>query len=73
MVKAKFGDAVRSKNPTAQVNEALCKILAHNLCVVIQSMFELGIEPAFSAGREKKQKTTQNSFPVTIDSAGYLL
>ncbi|HYX71222.1 MAG TPA: transposase, partial [Nitrososphaera sp.] len=37
MVKAKFGGFVRSKLPTAQVNEVLCKILCHNLCVVIQS------------------------------------
>jgi hypothetical protein len=30
-----------SKTETAQVNEALCKVLCHNLCVVIQSMYEL--------------------------------
>ena len=48
MVKAKFGDALRSKTDTAQVNELLCKVLCHNLCVLIQSMYELGIEPEFS-------------------------
>lgn len=32
---------------TAQINEALCKVLCHNLCVVIQSAHELGIEPEF--------------------------
>jgi transposase len=47
MIKAKFGDALRSKTPTAQINEALCKVLAHNLCCVIQSIYELGIEPTF--------------------------
>lgn len=47
MVKAKFGGHIRSKSDTAQVNEALCKILCHNLCCVIQSMFEFGIEPNF--------------------------
>jgi transposase len=47
MVKAKFGGYVRAKLPTAQVNEVLCKILCHNLCVVIQSMSELGIEANF--------------------------
>ncbi len=47
MIKAKFGDALRSKTKTAQVNEALCKILCHNICVVIQSIYELGIEPTF--------------------------
>jgi hypothetical protein len=29
------------------VNEALCKILCHNICCVIQSQCELGIEPVF--------------------------
>jgi len=47
MIKAKFGDAVRSKSDVAMRNEVLAKILAHNICVVIQSQCELGIEPAF--------------------------
>lgn len=47
MIKAKFGDALRSKTEVAQVNEALCKVLAHNICCLIQSMFELKIEPEF--------------------------
>jgi len=47
MIKAKFGDALRSKTKTAQTNEALCKILCHNICCLIQSIFEFGIEPTF--------------------------
>jgi transposase len=47
MIKAKFGDSLRSNTRTAQYNEALCKILCHNICVVIQSIYELGIEPTF--------------------------
>jgi transposase len=47
MIKAKFGERLRCKTETAQVNEALCKVLCHNLCVVIQSMYELGVDPAF--------------------------
>jgi hypothetical protein len=31
----------------ALVNEALCKILCHNLCVLIQEQHELGIEAVF--------------------------
>ena len=49
MVKAKFGGAVRSKTPVAQVNEVLAKILCHNVCVLIQSVYELGISPVFDA------------------------
>ncbi len=47
MMKAKFGDSVRSKTDTAQKNEVLAKVLCHNLVVLIHEMYELGIEPAF--------------------------
>jgi transposase len=46
-VKRKFGGSVRSKNPTAQVNEVLCKALCFNLTCLVHAMFELGIEPSF--------------------------
>ncbi len=47
MIKAKFGGSVRAKSGTAQVNEVLCKILCHNICVLIQSIYELELEPTF--------------------------
>jgi len=47
MIKMKFGANVRAKTPVAQVNEALCKILCHNICVLIQSIYELNLEPVF--------------------------
>jgi hypothetical protein len=47
MIKSKFGDSLRSKTKTAQINEALCKVLCHNICCLIQSMFELNIKPEF--------------------------
>jgi transposase len=50
MIKSRFGERLRSKTETAQVNEALTKVLAHNLCVVIQSMYELDIAPEFASG-----------------------
>ena len=53
MIKAKFRDHIRSKSDTAMINEVLCKILCHNICVLIQEMYELGIEPAF--WNEKKE------------------
>lgn len=49
MIKAKLGNSLRGKTRTAQYNEALCKILCHNICVVIQSIYELGVEPVFWA------------------------
>jgi hypothetical protein len=38
-------------------NELLCKVLCHNICVVIQSVYELGIEPTFWAKADDVQKT----------------
>jgi transposase len=47
MIKAKFGEWLSCKTEQAQFNEALRKILAHNLCCVIQSIYELGLDPTF--------------------------
>ena len=47
MIKGKFGSALRSKSDTGQINEALCKVLAHNICVLIQAMHTFNIEPVF--------------------------
>lgn len=62
MIKAKFGDVIRSKDKTAQVNEVLLKVLCHNIVVLIQEMFELNIEPEFLSDKTtneviKLQKT----------------
>jgi transposase len=52
MVKAKFGDSVRSKTDVAMKNEVLCKFLCHNIVVVHQSHIELGIDPIFWPGKK---------------------
>jgi transposase len=46
-IKRKFGETLKSKNPVAQVNELLAKIIAYNLTVVIHEMYENGIEAKF--------------------------
>ena len=43
MIKRKFGDALRSKSDVGQMNEVLCKVIAHNLCVLIACIHELGL------------------------------
>lgn len=49
MIKRKFGDSLRSKSEVGQYNEILCKVVAHNICVLIACIFETGLEmPAFS-------------------------
>ncbi len=43
MIKAKFGDSLRSKSEVGQINEVLCKVIAHNLCVLIACVHEIGL------------------------------
>ena len=51
-IKRKFGDHVRSRTPAAMINESLAKLLCHNLCCVILSQCELGIEAEFWKNEE---------------------
>lgn len=44
MIKKKFGAEVRSRNEVAALNEVLCKIVCHNICVFINAMFEFGLD-----------------------------
>lgn len=44
MIKAKFGSAVRSTSPIAQLNEALVKVLCHNVVVLVGAVAELGLD-----------------------------
>ncbi len=48
MLKTKFGDKLKTRNPVAQTNELLCKAIAHNIVVLIHEMMELGITPEFT-------------------------
>ncbi len=49
-IKMKFGDCLKNKNLVSQTNELLCKLIAYNITVLINSMYELGIEPKFLVG-----------------------
>lgn len=49
MIKANFGDYVRGRDDRARINEVLAKVLCHNLCVLIESIYELGLDPKFDA------------------------
>jgi transposase len=49
MTKAKFGGSLRSKTRQAQFNEALCKILCHNIRVVNSIHLRVGDCPVFWA------------------------
>src|SRR5579872_558786 len=58
-IKRRFGGAVRSKSVAARTNEVLCKAIAHNLRVLVQSVFELGIEPLFWRIRRLHNKSSR--------------
>jgi transposase len=60
-IKRKFGGEVRSKTDAAMVNEVYCKLIAHNLCVLIQEQHELGIETAFRPAVTEKKLSLRNS------------
>ena len=46
-IKAKLGPSLRSKTPTAMINETFCKILCYNITVLIHAMYEFGVHPSF--------------------------
>ena len=61
MIKAKFGASVKCKTPTAQVNEVLVKILCHNIVVLVQAMFELGIDPGWTVEPDAEPESVMDA------------
>jgi hypothetical protein len=61
-----FRSHVRSKNDVAMKNEALCKVLCHNICVVHQSHIELCIEPVFWTDRPARQSEGPAILPFAV-------
>lgn len=47
MIKRKFGNNIRCKKQISQENEILAKVLAHNICVLVQEMFLNNIDVDF--------------------------
>lgn len=62
MVKAKFGDSVRSKTDVAMKNEVLAKCVCHNICCLISAMYELGLDPVFWPERQPEFLGSPASF-----------
>ena len=73
MIKSKFGDHVRSKTEVAMANESLCKVLCHNLCCLIQSSYELGVEATFWGKEEMAiQSKTAEVEPDPIEAWAWM-
>ena len=61
-IKKKFGETLKSKNRTAQINEMLCKIIAYNITVVIREIIEFGFDTKFlSLDSLQKEETLKPS------------
>ena len=48
MLKAKFGNSIRSKTKTARTNEVLCKVLCHNIYVLCMEIRKRNITLDFT-------------------------
>lgn len=48
-IKRKFGDSLRTKTFTGNVNETLAKCLCQNLSVTVRAMHQFGIEPEYGS------------------------
>lgn len=48
MIKSRFGDLTQMRDETGAKNDVLVKVLCHNICVLIQEIFLLGIEFDFA-------------------------
>jgi hypothetical protein len=71
-IKRKFGDFVRAKGDVAMHNEVLCKVIAHNLCCLIQEQCELGITPVFWGEPEVKPEPLAIELaPVTCEEPDF--
>lgn len=44
MMKRKFSDKLRTKTEQAQVNEILCKVVCHNISVLVNGVYEVGLD-----------------------------
>lgn len=50
MVKQKFGSSVRAKSDAGMANEVYCKMLCHNIAVLVSAIYELNLKPEFWDG-----------------------
>lgn len=48
MIKRKFGNHLFSKSEVGQINEILCRALAHNICCLIQEYYENAVKIDFN-------------------------
>ncbi len=50
MIKRKFGNNLRTRTFIGNTNEILCKAICHNICVLIQEINKIGVNPELLYG-----------------------
>ena len=53
-------------------NEALCKVLCHNLCCLIQATYELGVEARFWGDRDKEEDRVPVESTELVDALEWI-
>jgi len=74
-IKRKFGNNLRTKTIVGNTNEILCKAVCHNICVLIQEINEMGVNPELMQGSNKTlqiAKEVVNSGGTPKCAGGYL-
>ncbi|VVB74119.1 Transposase DDE domain protein [uncultured archaeon] len=67
MLKRKFSGKLMMKNEQAQVNEALAKLLCHNICVLIRESYESGVRADFEASAHLFPVLHTNKQPILTE------
>ena len=63
MIKSKFGAAVPSRLPVAQVNEILAKLVCHNLACIVHAVREFGIDVDLGLGGSATASSSTEAQP----------
>lgn len=71
MIKLRFGEFLKCKKFTAQRNELLMKFICHNICCLIEEMYEHGVEIDFKDALKIYVERKVNNFEETEDLGEY--
>jgi hypothetical protein len=62
-IKQQFGADLSLEHEIGLQNEALCKVLCHNICTVINAMHTLNLDPEFSV--EEKEDIVEKRLELS--------
>ncbi len=68
-IKRKLGEELYSHRPIARFNELLAKLLSYNIGIVIEQMFENGIDPGVAGVALPAKRPPPNPAAVTVEEA----